>query len=83
MLAGCLVFVYNEVGNPTFIISHNIMEKGSVREYDAKIDAKKRITLRNTPFEYYHVAELPDGKILLEPRVLVDPDLLKEGERKK
>ncbi|MBQ6517880.1 MAG: hypothetical protein IJI14_04115 [Anaerolineaceae bacterium] len=46
------------------------MEK-MVHEYDAKIDAKKRITLRNAWFEYYHVAEFDDGRILLEPRELV------------
>ena len=45
----------------------------TVREYDAKIDSKKRITLRNALFEYFHVQEYPDGKILLEPRELTVP----------
>ena len=44
-----------------------------VKEYDAKMDTKKRITLRNTLFEYYHVAEMADGRIILEPRELVAP----------
>ena len=44
-----------------------------VKEYDAKIDTKKRITLRGSSYEYYHVIEFPNGKIELEPRVLVDP----------
>ena len=38
----------------------------AVKEYDAKIDAKKRITLRNSLFEYYHVEEYSDGRIILE-----------------
>jgi hypothetical protein len=50
----------------------NIM-KTHVKSYDAKIDSKKRITLRAANYEYYHVQEMEDGKIVLEPRVLVDP----------
>ena len=45
----------------------------TVREYDAKIDSKKRVTLRNTAFEYYHVQEMADGVIILEPRELTAP----------
>ena len=44
-----------------------------IREYDAKLDTKKRLTLRNVPFEYYHVSEYEDGKIVLEPRELTPP----------
>lgn len=43
------------------------------RSYDAKIDGKKRITLRNARFEYYNVKEYEDGTILLEPRELTAP----------
>ncbi len=45
----------------------------AVKEYDAKIDAKKRITLRGSIYDYYHVIEFPNGRIELEPRVLVEP----------
>lgn len=45
----------------------------AMKEYDAKMDSKKRITLRNAFFEYYHVLELADGRIILEPRELVAP----------
>ena len=45
----------------------------TIHSYDAKIDMKKRITLRNTRYEYYHVEEYDDGRILLEPRQLVPP----------
>ena len=44
-----------------------------IREYDAKLDAKKRLTLRSVLFEYYHVSEYDDGRIILEPRELVAP----------
>ena len=46
----------------------------ALRSYDAKIDSKKRITLRNVQFEYFHVEELRDGRILLEPRELKAPE---------
>lgn len=44
-----------------------------IREYDAKLDSKKRLTLRSVLFEYYHVSELEDGTIILEPRELKAP----------
>ena len=46
------------------------------KTYDAKIDSKKRITIRNPKFEYYHVTEYKNGKIGLEPRELVDPFII-------
>ena len=45
----------------------------AVKEYDAKLDSKKRLTLRSGGFEYYHVSEYGDGRIVLEPRVLTSP----------
>ena len=47
-----------------------------VREYDAKIDSKKRVTLRETFYEYFHVKQYKDGTLLLEPRVLVEPSAI-------
>ena len=44
-----------------------------LREYDAHVDSKKRLTLRSAHFEYYHVSELADGRIVLEPRELTAP----------
>ena len=44
-----------------------------IREYDAKIDSKKRLTLRNALFEYYHIQEMDNGTIILEPRELTAP----------
>jgi hypothetical protein len=43
-------------------------------EYDAKIDNKKRLTIREANYDYYHVYEYSNGTILLTPRVLVKPD---------
>ncbi len=45
----------------------------AVKVYDAKMDSKKRITLRSARFDYYHVEEYDDGRIVLEPRELVAP----------
>ena len=42
-------------------------------KYDATVDMKKRITLRGSKYSHYHVEELEDGRIILEPRVLVSP----------
>ena len=50
----------------------------AVKEYDAKMDSKKRITLRNALFEYYYVEEYDDGTIVLEPRELVPPFQISE-----
>ncbi|HCM28239.1 MAG TPA: hypothetical protein DIC34_17205 [Treponema sp.] len=44
-----------------------------VKEYDARMDMKKRVTLRGGRFEHYHVLEYDDGRIMLEPRELVAP----------
>ena len=42
-------------------------------QYIAKLDSKKRITIRNPKYEYYHVVEQDNGVVVLEPRELVDP----------
>lgn len=44
-----------------------------LKTYDARIDSKKRITIRNPKYEYYHVVEKENGVVVLEPRELVDP----------
>ena len=49
------------------------MPMTAVRSYDAKLDSKRRITLRNVSYEYFHVREFDDGRIMLEPRELVKP----------
>ena len=44
-----------------------------INSYNCKVDSKNRITLRKSRFDYYSVQEFEDGKIVLEPRVLVSP----------
>ena len=44
-----------------------------LKSYDAKLDSKKRITIRNPMYDYYHVVEQENGVVVLEPRKLVDP----------
>jgi hypothetical protein len=55
------------------------MLKHITQKYNAKIDSKKRITIRGAEFEFYEVNEFDDGKILLSPKVLVDPDTISEN----
>ena len=52
------------------------MEVAVKKNYDAKLDTKRRLTIRNECTEFYHVTEYEDGTLKLEPRVLVSPDML-------
>lgn len=45
----------------------------TLKEYDARIDTKKRVTIRGARYTNYHVQEFADGRIVLEPRELVAP----------
>ena len=45
----------------------------ALKEYDAKPDSKRRLTLRTNAFEYYHVTDMNDGTIFLQPRELTAP----------
>ena len=45
-----------------------------VNEYDAKIDSKKRLTLRDICFDYYHVSSYDDGTLKLSPMLLISPE---------
>ena len=50
-----------------------------VREYDAKLDSRDRLVLRDSSFDHYHVIEYEDGSYLLEPRVLAHPSGVSES----
>jgi len=43
----------------------------AVREYDARVDTKKRVTLIGTQYKHYHVREYADGRIEMLPQELV------------
>ena len=45
-----------------------------VKEYETHLDAKHRVTLRGTETKYYVVRQFSDGRVMLEPRVLVPPE---------
>jgi hypothetical protein len=53
-------------------------ENQVVKEYESKVDANRRITLRKvesvTMFEHFKTIHLEDGSILLRPLVLVPPE---------
>ena len=51
-------------------------------EYDVAADDKKRISLRNATTKYFHVKALSNGCFLLEPRVLVAPEVIPSRTRK-
>jgi len=50
-----------------------------VKSYDAKLDNKKRLTIRGPKYDFYHIQEFNDGTLVLKPRILVDPDDLSEN----
>ncbi|MBN2357683.1 hypothetical protein JXO59_16335 [candidate division KSB1 bacterium] len=53
-----------------------------IKEYDAKLDNKKRLTIRGAKYDHYKVRELSDGKIELSPQVLIEADHLSENTLK-
>ena len=56
------------VGFPT-----EVHMEATLKTYDVRLDSKKRFTIRNPKYEYYHVVEQENGIIVLQPRKLIDP----------
>ena len=50
-----------------------------IKKYYAKLDNKKRLTIRGTKYDFYYVEEFNDGTLLLKPRVLIDPTELSKN----
>lgn len=48
------------------------------KNYNTKLDTKRRVTIRDAQAEYYHVTEYANGTVKLEPRVLISPDMLEQ-----
>ena len=48
----------------------------AVRDYDTRVDAKGRITLRGATYTNYNVRMFENGCFLVEPRVLTVPDTI-------
>lgn len=53
-----------------------------LKEFDAKLDSKKRLTLRGALYDYYHVKVLDNGSMVLEPRVLTVPTQFSSAKTK-
>ena len=52
------------------------MTTSVLNQYTAHLDTKKRLTIRGALAEFFAVKVFSDGHVLLEPRVLVDPDTI-------
>ena len=52
------------------------MTTSVLTQYTAHLDAKKRLTIRGALAEFFAVKVFADGHVMLEPRVLVDPDTI-------
>lgn len=50
------------------------MSENISNEYTTTIDSKKRLTIRGAKHSFYVVKEYTTGKIVLSPRILVDPN---------
>lgn len=50
-----------------------------IREYEAHLDGKGRVTLRGAKHHYYKVSVRDDGSYLFEPRELVEPTPPRRG----
>lgn len=53
-----------------------------IKEYNTKLDNKKRLTIRGAKYDHYKVRELSNGKIELSPQVLIEADHLSENTLK-
>jgi DNA-binding transcriptional regulator/RsmH inhibitor MraZ len=51
-------------------------------EYTVSVDAKKRVTIKGAKFRHYAVQIYKDGKVVLRPRVLVDPNIIPKSTLK-
>ena len=51
-----------------------IMPEKILKKYTAKLDSKKRMTIRDAESEYYEVNIFKKGYIIMRPKVLVDAE---------
>jgi hypothetical protein len=57
-------------------LEHQTSMATVVREYDVKVDSKRRLTLRRSEYTYWHAKEFDDGRVLLEPREIRAPETI-------
>jgi len=58
------------------------MQTEIVKKYETNLDSKKRLTVRGAPFKHYVVEVYSNGKVVLNPRVLVDPNKISRNTLK-
>jgi len=44
------------------------------KEYTARIDSKKRLTIRGAKHSFFKVKVFNTGKVILSPQILLDPE---------
>jgi len=54
------------------------VKKAVTQEYDAKLDSKKRLTIRGGKYDHYKVVEFENGDVLLKPQILLNVDEISE-----
>jgi hypothetical protein len=47
-----------------------------IKEYSTKLDSKKRLTIRGSNYNHFHVYVFNNGKILLNPQVVIENDTI-------
>lgn len=58
------------------------METEIVKKYETNLDSKKRLTVRDVPFKHYVVEVYSNGKVVLNHRVLIDPNTIPKNTLK-
>ena len=58
------------------------MEDKIIKKYETNLDSKKRLTVRGAPFKHYVVEIYSNGKVMLNPRVLIDPNTISKNTLK-
>ena len=53
-----------------------------IKEYEAKLDSKHRITIRGSEYQYFQVKQYGDGHLELLPRILIDPKVISKNTLK-
>jgi DNA-binding transcriptional regulator/RsmH inhibitor MraZ len=52
------------------------MSSTVLKEYTAKLDSKRRLTIRGSKFDHYKVLVHKNGQIVLKPQLVVDVEAM-------
>ena len=55
------------------------MKSKVIKQYTTSLDTKRRITIREAAFSHYNVKVYNDGRVVLNPRVLIDPNSISKN----